>query len=199
MISHFLGRLIFKLAGWSFDSLPDYWTQRQLLICFPHTSNLDTFLAFAYFGFVEGTPRIMIKREAFFWPLSSLLNFLGAIPVRRDAAQGIVEQMVEQLSQEEEFSLCIMPEGTRKGARRIRTGFWHIARGLELPITCCYLDHKSQHVCWIGQVQTSDDLDKDLEKIAALYKAQGYLIPDRRKGEVHPLSQTEAVEHRQGS
>lgn len=177
MFSRALGRLIFKVSRWSFEPPPDFWAERQVLVCFPHTSLLDAFLTFAYFGIVGRTARALVKQEAFFWPLSSLLNLLGAVPVRRNSGQGVVEQMVARFSEDEEFSLCIMPEGTRKGVKRVRTGFWHIARGLALPITCCYADHERRRVCWIGQIHPSDDLEADLKRIAALYQARGHSIP----------------------
>ena len=149
-ILSYAGRMLYFLMGWRFEPLPPYVSNKHVIIGFPHTSNTDTVRAFTGFRIIKRTGHIMIKKEAFFWPLSILLHALGGIPVDRRAPQGAVEQMVDVFNSRDEFLLAIVPEGTRKKIRTIKTGFWHIARGAGVSIICWYMDneHKDELDGW---------------------------------------------------
>jgi 1-acyl-sn-glycerol-3-phosphate acyltransferase len=82
------GRLLYSAMRWRFEPLPPYFSDKHVIIGFPHTSNMDTVRAFIGFRLIKRTGRIMIKSEAFFWPLSMLLHALGGIPVDRKAPPG---------------------------------------------------------------------------------------------------------------
>ena len=119
-LNSFLGRLFYKIVGWEFTPLPDYFQAKQVVIGFPHTSNLDTLLAFAGFKIVRVSGHVMIKKEWFKFPLSIFLRGLGGIPVNRKSKEGVVPQMVEIFKNQDKFNLAIVPEATRKGAKNIK-------------------------------------------------------------------------------
>ena len=170
-------RTIYALRGWTFEPLPDYWARRQVVIGFPHRSNMDTVMAFAGFMRVKIRGHILIKRSAFFWPLSVLLRGLGGIPVDRGAPGGVVGQMVEEFARRDDFVLALVPEGTRQGVARLKTGFWHIAREAGVPIICWYLDPVEKRTRWVGWLDPGDSLEADLQTIAGLYTEAGFTIP----------------------
>ena len=171
------GRFLYYLMGWRFEPLPPYVSKKHVFIGFPHTSNMDTVRAFTGFRIIKRTGHIMIKKEAFFWPLSILLHALGGIPVDRRAPQGAVGQMVEVINRQDEFLLAIVPEGTRKKIRTIKTGFWHIARGAKVSIICWYMDHETKTARWLGEIVPGDDKMADLIRIRDLYEKAGYRFP----------------------
>ena len=173
MLSYALGRTLFALRGWSFEPVPDYWQAKQVLIGFPHSTWVDTVMAFAGFAIVRQRGHVMVKREAFVWPLSMLLRAVGAIEVDRGSASGVVEQMVAQFASRTHFQLALVPEGTRRSGARIRSGFWHIAKAAQVPIVCWYLDQKSRRTRWVGRLVPGDDLAEDLREIKRLYAAAG--------------------------
>ncbi len=168
---------IYALRGWSFEPLPDYWGDRQVVIGFPHRANMDTVMAFAGFMRVGIRGHVLIKRSAFFWPLSVLLNSLGGIPVERNAAGGVVGQMVAEFARRDVFTLALVPEGTRTGVTRLKTGFWHIASQADVPIVCWYLDATNKRTRWVGVVQPGASIEDDLRTIARLYEDAGFTIP----------------------
>jgi 1-acyl-sn-glycerol-3-phosphate acyltransferase len=171
-----LGRLIFALRGWTFEPLPGDWCEKQVVIGFPHRSLIDTVMAFAGFAIVRQKGHVMVKREVFVWPLSWLLRAVGAIPVDRSAASGIVSQMVAEFASRDTFQLALVPEGTRHGATQLRTGFWHIAKAAKVPIVCWYLDQQSRRTRWVGRIVPGEHLDQDLRRIKQLYAAAGHVI-----------------------
>jgi len=148
-----------------------------VIIGFPHTSNMDTIRAFTGFRIIKRTGHIMIKKEAFFWPLSILLHVLGGIPVDRSAHEGVVQQMADAFHSRDEFLLAIVPEGTRKKIRTIRTGFWHIAKAAGVPIICWYLDNETKTTRWLGEIVPGEDKMADLVRIRDLYEKAGYRFP----------------------
>ncbi|GAB6142973.1 1-acyl-sn-glycerol-3-phosphate acyltransferase [Desulfocicer niacini] len=171
------GKLIYHLMGWTYDGLPSYWAKKSVVIGFPHTANMDTVRALTYIKICRINAKLLVKADWFFWPMSILLKNLGGVPVHRNKAHGFVASIAEEYHKNDEFVLALVPEGTRKKTRRIRTGFWNIARAAQVPVICWFLDNKNRKTCWVGQIIPSDDLKGDLLKINALYQAHGYELP----------------------
>jgi 1-acyl-sn-glycerol-3-phosphate acyltransferase len=119
----------------------------------------------------------MIKKEWFKWPMSMLLTAIGGIPVDRKSTNGVVGQMVDVFRTNEEFLLAIVPEGTRKEVKTIKTGFWHIAKAADVSIICWYLDNNNKITRWLGQVVPGDDKIQDILEIRRLYAEAGYTFP----------------------
>jgi 1-acyl-sn-glycerol-3-phosphate acyltransferase len=171
------GKLFYASTGWTFEPLPDYFSERHVIIGFPHTSNMDTIRAFFGFKIVKLTGHIMIKREWFFFPMSVVFRLLGGIPVFRDTPSGVVGQMVRLFEARKKFLLAIVPEGTRKDVTTIKTGFWHIAKEANVTIICWYLDNTHKTTRWLGEITPGDDKLEDILKIQKLYADAGYTFP----------------------
>lgn len=171
------GKFFYWVMGWKFEPLPDYFSNRHVIIGFPHTSNMDTIRAFLGYRIIKRTGYIMIKKEWFFFPLSLILKALGGIPVFRNSPQGVVGQMVKQFNTRDDFLLAIVPEGTRKGVKTIKTGFWHIAKEANVSIICWYLDNQHKRTRWLGEVIPGDDKARDLKFIQKIYTDAGYTFP----------------------
>ena len=172
-----VGRSLYFLMGWRLEPLPSYFANKNVIIGFPHTSNMDAIRAFTGFWIIRRTGHIMVKKEWFFWPASLFLKALGSIPVNRGASQGVVEQMVEIFNTRNEFLLAIVPEGTRKKVPTIKTGFWHIARAAKVSIICWYLDNENKTARWLAEIIPGEDKIEDLIRIRDLYERAGYRFP----------------------
>jgi 1-acyl-sn-glycerol-3-phosphate acyltransferase len=168
------GKLFYGLTNWRFEPLPDYFGKKHVIIGFPHTSNMDTIRAFFGFKIIKRTGHIMIKKEWFVFPLSIVFKALGGIPVYRDSPQGTVDQMVTMFQKYDDFLLAIVPEGTRKGVRTIKTGFWHIAKAADVSIICWYLDSENKVTRWLGELRPGEDKAEDILKIQKIYAEAGY-------------------------
>jgi 1-acyl-sn-glycerol-3-phosphate acyltransferase len=172
-----MGRMAYKLMGWTYDELPDYWTDRCVVIGFPHTTNMDTVRALTYIKIAGVNARLLVKAEWFFFPMSILLKSLGGMPVKRDKALGFVESVIREFEKRDRLILALVPEGTRKNVTTIKTGFRHIAKGANVPIICWYLDNQAKRTRWIGRIDPGETLEGDLMKIKALYEKVGFSIP----------------------
>lgn len=187
-----LGKTLFSLTGWRYDNVPDYWYKKQVVIGFPHTSNMDTIIAFSYNQIIKANAKVLIKSDWFFWPMSPILKSLGGFPVERDKGKGLVGNIIEKFKQEKRFILAMVPEGTRKKTRRIKTGFWNIAKGANVPVICWYYDGKAKRIRWVGHIMPGDDLVADLLKINDFYKPYGYELPLGNLDHYRALSKKEA-------
>ncbi len=60
-----IGKSIFKAAGWTYQVDPAILEQKQVIIGFEHTSNLDTILSLALFEILQLKVHTLIKKELF--------------------------------------------------------------------------------------------------------------------------------------
>lgn len=171
------GRFLYFLMGWEFEPLPPYFSRKHVIIGFPHKSNMDAVRAFIGYRIARRTGYIMVKKEWFFWPMSMVLKIVGGIPVDRSSPRGAVEQMADVFRARDEFLLAIVPEGTRKKVKTIKTGFWHIAKAADVSIICWFLDNKNRRARWLGELIPGDDMMADLIRIRDIYEKAGYLFP----------------------
>lgn len=175
-MSKVIGKAIFKSVGWSYQVDETLFEDKQVVIGFEHTSNLDTILSLALFNILGIKIHTLIKKELFKGPLKPLLKALGGVPVDRHSKQDIVGQMAKEFAKRKNFTLVIAPEATRAKhhteRQPIRTGFWHIAKAANVPIILMYAHAPSKSGGIIGKIYPNN-LTEDLEKIREIYLKLG--------------------------
>ena len=161
-------RWALKLCGWRMvGAFPDL--EKVVLIGAPHSSNWDGIWGYLAKIALGLDIHILAKRELFWGPLGPLLLRLGVIPVDRGAARGLIEQVLQRFEQNERFWLGMAPEGTRTPVERWKTGFWKIAKAVDVPVLPAYF-HYPDKVIGIGEVfHLTDDMDADIARIRAWY------------------------------
>ncbi len=179
-------RFCFWLTGWKQvgDYPPDL--KKAVMIAAPHTSNWDFFYARAAF-FIMGVPvRTTIKKEAMFFPMNLILRFFGVIPIDRNKKNSglqrknsMVDAMIRLFDERQELVVLITPEGTRKYVPRWKTGFYHVAKGANVPIVLGYLDYEKKHAGIGPIIYPDDDINKDLETILEFYRRIKGKFPEK--------------------
>lgn len=160
---------LYRLRGWQLEgSKPD--AKRFVILGAPHTSNWD-------FVFFLGTthafgilPRFMGKVSLFRGPLRRFMFDMGGVPVDRSKRGNYAEAMVAEFAEHEEFALVIAPEGTRSHVGKWRSGFWHIAKGAQVPIVLAWVNNETMRGGLGPTIMPSDDFDTDMARIAAFYR-----------------------------
>jgi 1-acyl-sn-glycerol-3-phosphate acyltransferase len=160
-----------KMVGWRFEgAVPS--EKKYVALAVPHTSNWDGLLLILLAQTINLRMRWMIKESALKGAQGVLLRALGAVPIDRSRKTNMVEQMVEQFRSNDEFVLFVPPEGTRGRADHWKSGFYHIARGADVPVAPCYLDYGRRRA-GIGQpIAMTGDVRKDMDQIRAFYAAK---------------------------
>jgi 1-acyl-sn-glycerol-3-phosphate acyltransferase len=163
-----LSNKFMRLLGWHF--VGERPPQRKFVaIGAPHTTNWDFMLFLAVMGHFRIRARAIGKHTLFRWPFGGLMRRLGLIPVRRDTAEGLVQQMVDEFAGADEMALIIAPEGTRKYTEFWKSGFYRIAVAADVPIVLASIDFPSK-TAGIGSILfPSGDLAADMDTIREFY------------------------------
>ena len=144
-------------------------TKRFVIVGAPHTRNWD------FIFFLGGThqlgihPAVMGKHSLFKWPMERFMREMGGVPVVRSSRHNYVEQMIDEFGKRDEFMLVIAPEGTRKGAAKWKSGFYHIAIGAGVPIVPGWVDYEAGCAGLGPAIMPTGDYSADMARIAAFF------------------------------
>jgi 1-acyl-sn-glycerol-3-phosphate acyltransferase len=163
-----LALIIFRISGWKVSGerprIPKY-----VIIAEPHTSNWD-FLYTVCLAFIFGIkPRIMMKSTLFWGPVGTFLRWLGAIPIDRSGSHNVVAQSIRTFNQQKRMVLLVPPSGTRRKVMYWKSGFYHIARGADVPVVLGYLDYKRKTGGIGPTVDITGHMEMDMENIQDFY------------------------------
>ena len=190
-----LCRLTLKLIGWRVPAeLPA--ADRYVLIGYPHTSNVDFFIAMLAKGALGLKFHFVAKHTLFWWPLSSILRALGGIPVDRRSSNGFIGQLVQRFEQAKESNEALvvgmMPEGTRSYREFWRSGFYYLAGEAGVPLVAGYIDYKTKTLGWGPLTHLSGNPEQDLAQLNEFYADIQGKFPEKAA----PIRFRSAVEKR---
>ena len=164
-----LSWLVLKLGGWKVVNVaPD--TGSYLIIAAPHTSNWDFPLGIAIAFHLRLKVYFIAKHTLFNGFAGPIMRWLGGVPLNRGASKNFVGASVEIYANSENLILAIAPEGTRSSVGRWKTGFYHMAKGANVPLALAYFDF-SKRVGGIGKMlNTTKNIAADMQAIADFYE-----------------------------
>ena len=167
-VLRWLAILYLKMIGWRREgSLPDI--PKYVMIVAPHTSNWDFPIGLAFAFDLKLRGYWLGKDSIFQWPLHGFFRWLGGIPIDRSRSSDVVAQMVQIFKERAKLTMVLAPEGTRKKVAYWKSGFYHIARGADVPIVLAFIDYLRK-AGGIGPVfKPSGDIETDMEYIRAFY------------------------------
>ncbi len=163
-----LSALSFQLAGWKYEG--DRPREKKFVgLALPHTSNWDGLLLLGLTRSIGLRIEWMVKDSWVKGPIGPALKRLGAVAIDRSHASNVVDQMVAQFRERDELALFVPPEGTRARAERWKSGFYHIARGANVPVVPGYLDFARKRAGLGPPITLTGDVRADMDKIRAFY------------------------------
>lgn len=143
-MSKIISSLILKLFGWKSTDFPD--VKKCVIGVAPHTSMWDFFWGRVYILSKGYKPKILIKKEMFFFPMGIILKLMGGVPVDRSKPKGLTKMVAEKIKTSKTFIVAITPEGTRAKVSNWKKGFIHIARAANVPIVIGFIDYKTKEL-----------------------------------------------------
>lgn len=175
-----LARLALRLAGWRIEYVPPP-EPRGILIVYPHTSNWD-FVIGLLAKWAIGLPVRFVGKESLFRgvtgaTLGRLMRLWGGRPVDRHRASGAVEQLAALVRSEPWFWLALSPEGTRRHQDHLRSGFYHLALALQVPVGLAFIDYGCKAVGVTRYVRMSGNAEADLTLLRGYYADKRGLRP----------------------
>ena len=169
-----LARWLLRVLGWrmDFQGLP---AQQGVIVVYPHTSNWDFPIAVLLKWALGIRVQFWAKETLFRIPLfGAWLGWLGGVPVRRAAPQGVVGQMTALMKQKKAqgqyFWLALSPEGTRRLTDGWRSGFYRLALNADVPVGLAGLDYSRKRLVFRDFVRLSGNEDHDLARMALALK-----------------------------
>ncbi|THD04794.1 hypothetical protein B1810_04530 [Panacagrimonas perspica] len=165
-----LGAGVLRLLGWKMDVQLPHDEPHLVITAAPHTSNWDGILAVAAILALGIRVNFFAKDSLFRWPFRGLLTALGGVPIRRDAARGIVEQTADLFASKPRLFVGVAPEGTRSRAPIWKSGFYRIAMASGAPILLAYIDYERRRVGTGPLIRPSGNYEADLAQIQAFYR-----------------------------
>jgi 1-acyl-sn-glycerol-3-phosphate acyltransferase len=180
-LSAFARRLL-AVFGWRvlFDGLP---AAKGIAIVYPHTSNWDFVIGLLAKWAVD-LPIRWVGKETLFRGLTGvtlgrLMRWWGGRPVDRRHPSGAVAQLARLIESEPWCWLGLSPEGTRRHTDSIRSGFYHLALQLDLPVALAYIDWRTREVGVTRFVRMSGEPERDLDMLRAFYADKVGRFPEQ--------------------
>ncbi len=133
----------FEISEASLEHLPP-----KCVMVMSHTSIYDFVIgSLLYHAYFKKTHNIyFLMKDSFAIHANKVcaryFPYTTVIPVDNlsQTPQNIVQNVVRELRNADHYILAIAPEGTRRPVENIKSGFYHIARQLEIPIVYCGID-----------------------------------------------------------
>lgn len=169
MIRSQLATLALRAAGWEVETdVPKL--SKYVIVAAPHTSNWDGVLLLAVSQALELPLAFMIKDDWVKGPMGPVMKRFGAVAINRSKKTNVVEQMIEEFAQRDALALVIPPEGTRKRAEMWKSGFYHIARGANVPVVPAYIDVGRKRIGLGEPIELTGDARADMDRLRAFYE-----------------------------
>lgn len=172
-------KFILKLFGWKQEGQFPTQYKKLVILEAPHTSNLDYFIGMMFIYAAGVKVNVIIKKEAFFWPLGKLLKKAGGIPIDREGTKNKVETIAEMFNKYDKLNLAITPEGTRSYNDTWRKGYYYIALKAGVPILLTSIDYKYKTGKYGPVIFPTGDYEKDFKQIEAFYKGVNARYPEK--------------------
>jgi 1-acyl-sn-glycerol-3-phosphate acyltransferase len=168
-IIRLLSWLVLKLAGWKVINVAPA-TGSYLLIVAPHTSNWDFPLGIAMAFHLRLRVYFIGKHTLFKGFKGPIMRWLGGIPLNRETSKDFVDASIETYANNDNLIFAIAPEGTRTSVERWKTGFYHMAKGANVPLALAYFDFATRTGGIGKMLYTTDNMDADMQSIADFYR-----------------------------
>lgn len=165
-----------KISRWTFvhEDLPE----KVVIIGAPHTSYYDAVLMIMAAWKVERNFRFLVKDSAAEAPvLGWILRKVGGISTHRSNPAGLVDKLIAEAEASPTFTLVITPKGTRAQRQYWKSGFYRIARAVDIPIQLGFIDRSTMTYGWGPSLRLSGDVSADMDQIRAFYAGKTGIRP----------------------
>ena len=163
-----ISQTILNVLGWKISGDPSNELKKKLYIVVPHTSSMDFFIGMLVKSAKGIKVNFLGKKGLFFPPLSWLLTYVGIVPVKKNSNQ--IDEIINLFKSRDVMSYGLAPEGTRSRVDNLRSGFYHIAHGAQVPVIMVTFDFGNKIVTFREPYLVSDDKEKDMTYIQDYYK-----------------------------
>lgn len=157
--------ILFNIAGWRFEGRWPKEIAKMVTIEVPHTSYWDFPIGILMRRILDVEIQWAGKSSLFRFPFGGLFKWMGGVPVVRSKRTNFVNALVDVYNNSEHMNICLAPEGTRGKVEALKTGFYYIAVGANVPIFMVKFDYKDRIVWMREPFYPTGDFDADMTVI----------------------------------
>ena len=169
---------ILRIWGWKIKGDYPHHLDRIVIVPIPHTSNWDFPIGILIRNAEKANIKFIAKSSLFKPPFGWIFHALGGVPVERSRRNRFVDSMVEVFEREKRLHTCIAPEGTRKRVDKLKSGFYHIAKGAKAYILPIAFDWGKMTLTWGEAFRPSENIEDDIERLNVFFKGVEGRIPE---------------------
>ncbi len=158
-----LFRIIFRLCGWKLVNNIPQDIKKAVIAVIPHTTWIDFLIGLGARATMRRKIGYLGKAELFKPPFGFIFKCLGGTPVVRNSSQNMVESYALAIKNAPEMLFALAPEGTRKDVAKLRTGFYFMAHGGQIPIIPVGFDFLNKQVIVGEAFYTTGSFENDMK------------------------------------
>ncbi len=165
--------IMLKLIGWKVVGDYPHQYDKCILVSAPHTSNWDFPVGIFVRGAVSSGCTFVAKDSLFKPPFGFIFKALNGVPVDRSKNNNFVDAIVAEYNKREKLHIIITPEGMRKKAEKFKSGFYHIAKGANIPIIPAIFNWKNKEMIFEPAFKLTNDKAADMKRLINLFIEKG--------------------------
>jgi 1-acyl-sn-glycerol-3-phosphate acyltransferase len=166
-----IAKFIFKITGWKVEGSFSPELKKYIIAVAPHTSNWDFPIGVLARSVLHIEKAKFLGKDSLFKPpFGWFFRWLGGYPVDRSNRHEVVQQVVNIFNKHDEFIVAMAPEGTRKKVDKLRSGFYFIAKGANIPIIPCGFDFEKKIIKVGTPFYPTGNQDHDFQFLISFYK-----------------------------
>jgi 1-acyl-sn-glycerol-3-phosphate acyltransferase len=145
--------------------------RKAVIIGAPHTSNWDGYWLLVYKVAYGVDVKFFVKKQMFWFPMSVLLNGMGAVPLDRRDSRSAVKQAVTAFNENDDYLFGLAPEGTRSKTKGWKSGFYRIAEEAGVPVVFGFFDYPKKRLGFGPMMMLTGDVEADMTIIRSFYES----------------------------
>ena len=174
-----IAKFIFFIFGWKRMYRQAFKVPKCVMLASPHTSNWDIVFALGVYWMEGIDAKFLIKNAYTKGFFGFFFKWLGAIGVDRSKNNNLVDYSVELFKTREKLVLMVPAEGTRERVEKWKTGFYHIAKNANVPVSFGFLDY-GKKLAGVGDVYSlSGVFETDMQYIQDFYATIEAKFPEK--------------------
>jgi 1-acyl-sn-glycerol-3-phosphate acyltransferase len=157
----------------------------KIIIIGSHTSIYDFFIGlFIYYSLLYNnySANVLMKQQ-FEIICSPILQFFDTkfnlISIETNKKMGITNQICSKLQNKDNFIIFLAPEGTRKCTEKIRSGYWHISKNLNINIMYLGIDYYNKTITFENHRPVKETWEEEQHEFIKSCKKYIPLYPER--------------------
>lgn len=166
------------IIGWKISGPHPNEIARKVVVVVPHTSGWDLPLGLLVKYSIGLKIQFVGKKSLFKWPFNRFFRMWGLVPIDRSKGQSVVDEIIELYRNGTIHTIGMAPEGTRKKVDKLKTGFYRIAKELDIPVIMIKFDYPAKEVIFSEPLYLTGSKEEMMTKVEDYFRGTIGKIPE---------------------